>query len=105
MQTKTSWNKFIAGLFVIIAFVAILALSGCNNTKNGIGVDVSKIPTVFVDSGYTVKNHQNRAYHIVADMNGYLYYCSDVDGTLAPVFDAEGNPTKDIAPFEELTNG
>lgn len=102
---QKSWNKFVAGLLVIVAFVAILALSGCNNTKNGVNIDVSEVPVGFTDTGYTIKNEQNRVYHIVADINGWLYYCSDVEGNLTPVLSVIGTPTKDVTPFEEMNNG
>ena len=38
-------------------------------------------------------------------MNGWLYYCSDVEGNLTPVLSAIGTPTKDTTPFEEMNNG
>ena len=99
---QKSWNRFVAGLLVIVAFVAILALSGCNNS---IGADVNSVPVGFTDTGYMVKNEQNRVYHIVSDMNGWLYYCSDVEGNLTPVLSVIGTPTKDTTPFEEINNG
>ena len=102
---QKSWNKFVAGLLVIVAFVAILTLSGCNNSKNSIGAYVDSVPVGFTDPGYMVKNKQNRVYHIVSDMNGWLYYCSDVEGNLTPVLNAFGTPTKDTTPFEEINNG
>lgn len=102
---QKSWNKFVAGFLVIVAFVAILALPGCNNSKNSIRTDVDSIPVGFTDTGYMVKNEQNRVYHIVSDMNGWLYYCSDVEGNLTAVLSVIGTPTKDITPFEEMNNG
>ena len=102
---QKSWNKFIAGLLVVVAFIAILALSGCNNSRNSVGTDVNSIPVGFTDTGYMVKNEQNRVYHIVSDMNGWLYYCSDVEGNLTPVLNKLGFATSDITPFEEMNNG
>lgn len=103
---QKSWNKFVAGLLVVVIFVAILALSGCNNSKNSIGADVDSVPVGFTDTGYMVKNEQNRVYHIVRDKtNGLLYYCSDVEGNLTPVLNKLGFATSDITPFEEMNNG
>ena len=102
---QKSWNKFVAGILVVVIFVVTLALSGCNNSKNSIGADVDNVPVGFTDTGYMVKNEQNRVYHIVSDMNGWLYYCSDVEGNLTPVLNTFGTPTKDTTPFEELNNG
>lgn len=102
---QKSWNKFVASLLVVVIFVAILALSaGCNNSKNSIGADVDSVPVGFTDTGYMVKNEQNRVYHIVSDMNGWLYYCSDVEGNLTPVLNVIGTPTKDLTPFIEMQN-
>ena len=102
---QKSWNKFVTGIIIIAIFVGTLALSGCNNSKNSIGVDVDNVPVGFTDTGYMVKNEQNRVYHIVSDMNGWLYYCSDVEGNLIPVLSAIGTPTKDTTSFEEMNNG
>ena len=102
---QKSWNKFVAGILIVVIFVVTMALSGCNNSKNSFGVDVANIPVGFTDTGRAVKNGQNRVYRIVTDMNGWLYYCSDVEGNLTPVLSVIGTPTKDLTVFEEINNG
>lgn len=84
----------------------IFSCSGCGlnscNVHNAIGEDSSKAISWFSDTGITVKNYNDRIYHIVKDNNGWLYYAPSADsGTLQPVIDANGNMTKDISIFDE----
>lgn len=46
-----------------------------------------------------MKNQQRRIYNIVKDQNGFLYYCSDVEGALCLVLDENGEPTKSVELF------
>lgn len=84
-----------------LALVMCLVITACSlNSHNSIGADESAAIPVFTDTGIRVKNHQNRVYSIVKDVNGFLYYCSDVEGTLAPVYSEYGLPTKNIDLFD-----
>lgn len=80
-----------------LALVMCLVITACNS-HNSIIADAA-IP-VFTDTGIRVKNHQDRVYSIVKDTNGFLYYCSDVEGTLALVYSEYGLPTKDMDMFD-----
>lgn len=82
-----------------LALVMCLVITACNG-HNSIGAEVGAAIPVFIDTGIRVKNHQDRVYSIVKDMNGFLYYCSDVEGTLAPVYSEYGLPTKDTNMFD-----
>ena len=76
-------------------------MTGCSfNGKNSIDTNVSDARLIFTDTGIDVRNHQNRVYHIVKDMNYNLYYCSDVSGELELVLDKDGNPEKDLNVFK-----
>lgn len=81
-----------------LALVMCLVITACNG-HNSVGTDEDTAIPVFTDTGIRVKNHQNRVYSIVKDMNGFLYYCSDVEGTLAPVYSEYGLLTKDTDMF------
>ena len=82
-----------------LALAICLILMGCNG-HNSIAATLSETQVGFVDTGVRVKNHQDRVYSIVKDANGFLYYCSDVEGTLAPVYNEYGLPTKDTDMFD-----
>lgn len=82
-----------------LALVMCLVITACNG-HNSIGAEVGAAIPVFTDTGIRVKNHQDRVYSIVKDTNGFLYYCSDVEGTLAPVYSEYGLPTKNIDMFD-----
>lgn len=82
-----------------LALVMCLVITACNG-HNSIGAEVGASIPVFTDTGIRVKNHQDRVYSIVKDTNGFLYYCSDVEGTLAPVYSEYGLPTKDTDMFD-----
>ena len=82
-----------------LALVICLVITACNG-NNSIGANVGSAIPVFTDTGIRVKNHQDRVYSIVKDKNGFLYYCSDVEGTLAPVYSEYGLPTKDTDMFD-----
>lgn len=75
-----------------------LMLVACNG-YNDITAKPSKALSWFSDTGIRVKNHQDRVYSIVKDTNGFLYYCSDVEGNLTPVYDEDGLPTKSLDIF------
>ncbi len=77
--------------------IVVMLLSGCSfNSKNATGADADKAISWFTSTGVTVKNHESRVYTIVRDGNGWLYYCSSVEGNLEPVRDSWGLHTKDI---------
>lgn len=85
-------------ILVIIGFISILCFF-VGNGHNSIGNGKPDCQEWFTDTGVNVKNYQNRLYNIVRDGNGWLYYSTDVDGTLIPVVDKFGLPTKDTAVF------
>lgn len=82
-----------------LVLVMCLVITACNS-HNSIGANAGAAIPVFTDTGIRVKNHQDRVYSIVKDTNGFLYYCSDVEGTLAPVYSEYGLPTKDTDMFD-----
>ncbi len=88
-------------LAFILALTMCLTLAACANTNghNSIGTNVNTALLWFSDTGIRVKNHQDRVYSIVKDTNGFLYYCSDVEGNLTPVYDEDGLPTKSLDIF------
>lgn len=106
MTTTKAWSNFKKSMVVVLVLVMVVTfyMTACSNSKNSISIDVENIPVGFTDTGYDVKNSQNRVYHIVADNNGWLYYCSDVEGNLTPVLNVIGTPTKDLTPFIEMQN-
>lgn len=88
-------------LAFILTLVICLTLVGCTNINghNSIAANSSNALFWFSDTGIRVKNHQSRVYSIVKDINGFLYYCSDVEGNLTPVYDEDGLPTKNLDIF------
>lgn len=86
----------IAFVGAIICFGVYLARGG--NGHNSLGAPLDCVEW-FEDTGIDVKNQQGRVYNIVKDQNGFLYYCSDVEGTLCLVLDENGEPTKSVELF------
>lgn len=88
-------------LAFILALTMCLTLAACgsSNSHNSIVANSSNALFWFSDTGIRVKNHQDRVYSIVKDANGFLYYCSDVEGNLTPVYDEDGLPTKNLDIF------
>lgn len=87
----------IIGLLVVVTVVCFSIWN--QNWHNSVGNTNPDCQEWFEDTGIDVKNFQNRLYNIVKDGNGWLYYCSDIEGTLIPVVNEFGLPTKDIAVF------
>ena len=88
-------------LAFILALTMCLTLAACANINghNSIRTNANTALLWFNDTGIRVKNHQDRVYSIVKDANGFLYYCSDVEGNLIPVYDEDGLPTKTLDIF------
>lgn len=88
-------------LVFVLTLVMCLTLVGCTNMNghNGIATNSRNALFWFSDTGIRVKNHQDRVYSIVKDTNGFLYYCSDIEGNLTPVYDEDGLPTKNLNIF------
>ena len=87
-------------LVFILALTMGLTLAACNiNSHNSISTNANTALLWFSDTGIRVKNHQERVYSVVKDINGFLYYCSDVEGNLTPVYDEDGLPTKNLDIF------
>lgn len=88
-------------LAFILALIMCLTLAACanGNSHNSISANTNIALLWFSDTGIRVKNHQDRVYSIVKDVNGFLYYCSDVEGNLTPVYDENGLPTKSLDIF------
>lgn len=89
----------------LLAFILVLTMclmfAACANKNghNSINANINTALLWFNDTGIRVKNHQDRVYSIVKDVNGFLYYCSDVEGNLTPVYDEDGLPTKNLDIF------
>lgn len=88
-------------LAFILALIMCLILVACANVNghNSISANTNTALLWFSDTGIRVKNHQDRVYSIVKDVNGFLCYCSDVEGNLTPVYDEGGLPTKSLDIF------
>lgn len=99
MQRKIDF-KLIALIAIVILFIALFIYCFTGNGHNSLGNGNPDCQEWFEDTGIDVKNFQDRLYNIVRDGNGWLYYCSDVEGTLIPVVNELGLPTKDITIFE-----
>lgn len=84
---------------IICLILMIVFYTSNGNVKNSISSNTNCVQW-FTDTGIDVKNQQNRVYNIIQDPNGWLYYCSDVDGVLSPVFDEFGMPTKSVELFQ-----
>lgn len=93
-------KKIYVPLFAFIIAMFLLCGRSDINSKNSAFHSSDNIPYAFTDTGIKVKNSQNRVYLIIKDRNGFLYYCSDVEGNLAPVLGKNGNPTTDISLFD-----
>lgn len=91
-------------LLALIAGVVTLSTVGCGSGHyhNDISIKIDEAVGWFEDTGIIVKNNQSeRAYHIVKDKHGWLYYASSADESLEAVRDVDGNMTKDLTIFEK----
>lgn len=93
-------KRFISLIIILALCIILVVFCLIGNGHNSIGNGNPDCQEWFEDTGIDVKNFQNRLYNIVRDRNGWLYYCSDIEGTLTPVVNELGLPTKDIAVFE-----
>lgn len=89
----------LAGIALVGALICIgIFLLRGGNGHNSISTPLDCVEW-FEDTGIDVKNQQRRIYNIVKDQNGFLYYCSDVEGALCLVLDENGEPTKSVELF------
>ena len=95
----------VAGLIVL--FIIGLIFGGMYTSLHKNDIHDSSAQSVFTHTGVRLRaiNDSNSSLEIVKDRNGWLYYYWNLGGykgaVLEPVFDADGNMTKDMSIFED----